>query len=242
MKQRFKPVLVMSIFAFSLSGCETRTDCDSSEVKGLVTEIAAENWGAMFDGDVYNVQLRPKLASFEQKDAEIRSDEFCSDEVKLYDENAVKIQMGERAFEFNVGDWVEIDEAVAPTEEAVQEAKRKFDQAWPIKIAEMVSVNKKLEERGVISCASKTQAARLALEEEIKAVSDLLKVETSVRELSLSNIRLQKKDEQKTLCAATLDISHPKVAHETSIETEYTVQKNTDGELYVEASRANAYN
>ena len=131
MKQRFKPVLVMSIFAFSLSGCETRTDCDSSEVKGLVIEIATENWGALLDLDVYNEQFLPKLAPFQKKYDEIKSDKFCSDEVKLYDENAVKIQMGERAFEFNVGDWVEIDTLVAPPEEAVQEAKRKFDQWWP---------------------------------------------------------------------------------------------------------------
>lgn len=93
---------------------------------------------------------------------------------------------------------------------------------------------KPLREKGEIGCAAKVDRERKLLRDRYKAAEDKRSKNFENMRISLSNIRVGGKVGNKTLCASDITVEFPDAGEQLSGTAEYTLEKNTDGELYAE--------
>ena len=243
MKNESKTMALFMVF-LSLVGCGDPTACDSSDAKDLVTEITLDNWGDNFKmvGQV-QIPTSPEIDALTSKYENLRAS-TCDDQSEAFDE-ALKL------LQYNVDDprayaglqyWKDVSfeevEAYASSNCPVEEGNdypsyncvHAARQEWVERL-----LLKGLRDKGEIGCAAKVELAKTALNKQIETANAAHKKKFDSMEILLSNIRNGGKAGNKNLCAAEIEAKFPELDGKSlKGEIEYTLEKNTEGELYAE--------
>ena len=242
MMKKLKNITFILSLPFLLAGCGNPTACDSSAAQDLVAKIAVENWGWAWRQNAKGMS-QPFLDLYKkseesQQSATDRS--ICDENAEAFDE-ALRLDVDDpRAYE-SLRYWsgVSRDEVEDFAKKTCASSAGEYGATYSCihaargqwKEEHMLA---ELKSKGEIGCQARMQNARkLANASAAKSIESLSKTLEEIK-IKLSNIRPGAKIGNKNLCAANINVAFPKVSYELNGEVEYSLEKNTDGELYAE--------